>query len=211
MEQTNFEIVTQTLTGIPTRRDFLRGLVAAGLGFGGLRRVGAAEAKKKGKKKRKKKLQPRPLPPPSSPPSLPPLILNRFGCVEVGQPCRGDSSLCCSGVCAGAAPAEGQPDSSTCAAHNTSGCTADTNTCDFGPDIPCNPGQPGYRVCLLTTGNAGFCGDVSAGATTHCRVCSRDVDCQGEFGPGAACVFLGGTCTPLCITTNRTACVPAGI
>src|SRR5262245_41311492 len=68
-----------------------------------------AKNKKKGKKKKNKTLPP----PPQSPP-----VLNAFGCLDIGQPCQGDGTLCCSGVCEGSAPAQDQPDTSVCVAHN---------------------------------------------------------------------------------------------
>lgn len=198
MEQATRDLVTRTLTRVPSRRDVLRGIAGAGLGLGLLQMQGDAEARKKRKPKKK-----------SSKKKSKPLAINQFGCVDVGQPCRGDSSLCCSGICDGAAPRKGKPDQSQCVPHNTGVCTLDTNTCDLGVEVPCGP-EGRRHVCTLTTGNAGFCADITAGTTTHCRVCSKDIDCQAEFGAGAACVVLGGACTPLCVATGRTACIPPG-
>jgi hypothetical protein len=198
---------------VPSRRDVLRALAGAGLGFGALRlpdAVAAKNKKRKGKKRKHKKRNQVPNPPVApSPPALPPLVFNQYGCLDVGRPCRGDSTNCCSGICQGAAPAAGQPDASRCVAHNAGVCTVETNSCELGVDVRCNPSVP-VSLCTSTTGNAGFCADISAGTTTHCRVCTRDTDCQDEFGSGAACVVLDGACTPLCITTGRTACLPAG-
>jgi len=156
----------------------------------------AAKNKKKGKKKKNKTLSPPPPPPPA---------LNAFGCLDVGQPCQGDSTLCCSGICDGSAPAPGQPDTSVCVAHNAGICFADSDTCSVGARVPCNPGNPNC-TCLLTTGNAGFCADLTH-IDESCRLCSADSDCQAEFGAGAACVVLGGACTPVCGATGRTACL----
>jgi hypothetical protein len=55
VEKKHFGIVTQTMTSLPSRRDVLRGLAAAGLGFGIARFPDLVEAKKKRKKKHKKK------------------------------------------------------------------------------------------------------------------------------------------------------------
>lgn len=195
MEQARFDVVTHALTHVPSRRDVLRGMAGAGLGLGTLKITGIVDARKK-KRKRKKKIRP--------------LVLNQYGCVDAGQACRGNSALCCSGICEGAAPRKGKPDQSRCVSHNTGVCTLDTNTCEVGADVPCGPSDL-RRVCTVTTGNAAFCADVSAGTATHCRVCRRDTDCQSEFGAGAACVLLGGGCTPLCVATGRTACLPAGV
>lgn len=183
----------------PSRRDVLRGLAGTGLGLTGLRLAAIAEAKKKRKRKtHKKKRQQTPQP-----------VFNSFGCLDVGQPCRGDSSLCCSGICEGTTPRKGKPDTSTCVGHNAGVCTAETNACELGVELACNPNAPRTN-CSITTGNAPFCAaiDPVQGARPNCRSCTRDTDCQGEFGPGAACVVLGGVCTALCLATGRTACFP---
>jgi hypothetical protein len=161
----------------------------------------AAKNKKKGRKKNKHKTPPSP---PQSP-SPPPPDFNAYGCLDVGQPCQGDSTLCCSGVCQGSAPAPGQPDTSVCVAHNAGICFADADICSVGAQVKCNPSNPSC-TCLLTTGNAGFCGDLTH-IDESCRLCSSDLDCQAEFGAGAACVVLGGACTAICAATVRTACV----
>src|SRR5687768_1169815 len=123
MNQPSFDVVTRTLSRLPSRRDVLRGLTSAGLGLGALRLSDAVAVKtkhKKGKKrKRKKKSQPPITPPPFT---LPPLVFNQYGCIDVGRPCRGDSTNCCSGICQGTAPAAGQPDTSRCVAHDTGTC-----------------------------------------------------------------------------------------
>ena len=159
----------------------------------------AGAKKKQGKKKKKKKTTKQPLPPsPSSPP------FNAFGCLDVGQPCQGNGTLCCSGIC--------DPGTSTCVAHNTGICFADSNTCTLGAAVRCDPSDPSNPNCayVLTTGNAGFCADFTHADpfSAICRFCSVDTDCQAEFGPGAACVVLGGSCTPYCAATGRTACLP---
>jgi hypothetical protein len=84
-------------------------------------------------------------------------------------------------------------------------CTLDTNTCEVGVQVPCGPSDR-LGACTVTTGNAAFCADLSESAP-YCRVCSKDADCQGEFGAGAACVLLDGACTLYCLATGRTACL----
>lgn len=59
---------------------------------------------------------------------------------------------------------------------------------------------------MATTGKALFCGDFTTAAPELCRVCKRDTDCYAEFGLGAACVVLGGTCATFCAATGGTAC-----
>ena len=198
VDQTQCKLLTQSMTRFPSRRDVVRGLAGTGLGLGTLTMLGFAEATNTRRKKHKGKKKSRSL------------VFNRFGCVDAGQPCRGDGNNCCSGICEGVAPRKGKPDQSRCVPHNAGVCTLETNPCDIGVEVPCDPNNR-LSSCTVTTGNAAFCADISAGTTTHCRVCSRDTDCQGEFGAAAACVVLGGECTPLCVATGRTACLPAGI
>jgi hypothetical protein len=159
------------LTAVPSRRDVLRGLIAAGLGFGALRLPEAAAAKKKRKKKPRKP------------------TFSAFGCLNVGQPCRGDSATCCSGICQGKKPKKGKKDTSTCVAHNTGGCTPERSLCvTDSPASQCSA----EGVCLTTTGNAGFCADADIGFT-NCQPCRTDTDCEAlGFGAGAACVIFDG-------------------
>jgi hypothetical protein len=192
MDADHFDGLTRTLAAACSRR---RTLAAA---LGGLVTLGALPVDAKKGKKKKEKKKPKP---------------NQFGCLDIGQSCRGNSSLCCSGICQGTKPKKGKKgkkdrkDKSTCVAHNTGVCIAEADTCTAGVEVPCNPSNPSC-FCTLTTGNAGFCAAFSGGPAGHCRVCSKDTDCQAEFGAGAACLVLGGICTPLCLTTGRTACAP---
>jgi hypothetical protein len=192
MDGSQFDTLIRSLT--TSRRSLLGGASALAGGWLG---VANTEARNKRKKKQKGKKNSRKL------------VLNQYGCVDAGQACRGNNSLCCSGICEGAAPRKGKPDQSRCVPHNAGVCTLQTNTCEVGVEVPCNPNTP-LSFCMATTGNAAFCADTSAGASTHCRVCSKDTDCQGEFGAGAACIVLDGPCTPVCVATGRTACLPAG-
>jgi hypothetical protein len=195
VDQKRFDAVTRTLTSLPSRRDVLRGIAAVGIGVSGLRTSDAAEAKKKSKhKKRKGKKKKKTTPQP---------VVNQFGCLDVGQPCKGDSTLCCSGVCEGKKPKKGEKDERTCAAHNAGFCTAEVDSCTVGGNTSCRPNC----FCTQTTGHAGFCGRFSSIGTPDCRVCTRDTDCQAEFGLGAACIVLGGACAEICPTTGQTACM----
>jgi hypothetical protein len=195
MGTTRIKAFTGSLSKPPSRRDVLRGLASAGLVLATMRHEGDAAARKGHHKKRKHtpKQKP-PLPPP------PPLPFNEFGCLDIGQSCQGDSTLCCSGIC--------DPGTSTCVAHNSGICFPDTDPCTLQAAFPCNPDNP-LCTCLVTTGSAGFCADFSELTdlvAEACRFCSQDADCQEEFGPGAACVVLRGACSPLCAATDRTAC-----
>jgi hypothetical protein len=142
---------------------------------------------------------------------------NAFGCLDVGQKCRGKSGKCCSGICQGKKPKKGKKDNSTCVAHNEGGCTAERSVCVTGNQSSlCGP----EAVCLATTGNAGFCASVAGNSFTqaaNCRPCARDTDCEAGFGQGAACVLVNqGVCaTPetTCAGINGssgTACLPPG-
>jgi hypothetical protein len=203
MDYLHFDTLTQSFGIAASRRDLVRAL-ASGLAALQARPLGARDvAAKHSHHKQRKNKQKKPQP---QPPLLPPPF-NPFGCLDVGQPCRGDSSLCCSGLCQGTAPAQGRPDTRVCIAHNAGVCSPLRETCTVGVEIPCNPNNP-QCVCALTTGNAGFCGDFTAGGETLCRVCTEDADCEAEFGAGAACIVLGGVCTSICAATGLTACVP---
>lgn len=189
MDETRFDGLTRSLAR--SRRSLLGAAIALA---GGPLTLLSAEAKKKRKKKKRKPKKPQP---------------NAFGCLNVSQPCNGDSTKCCSGICEGTKPRKGKPDKSRCMAHDTSICTAETEICSTGMNKLCdaNNGQCG---CVLTTGDAGFCGDFSENSGSDlCRKCSQDTDCQEEFGPGAACVVFGGVCESYCPQTGGTACVPA--
>jgi hypothetical protein len=152
MNANRFEAIARGLTGLPSRRNLLCGLVGAVPAA--LRLSDAGMAKKghhqKHKQKPKQKIpSPPPSPPPASPPPPSPPPFNALDCLDVGQPCQGDSSLCCSGIC--------DPGTSTCVAHNSGVCFPYTDTCTVGQIVHCNANNPNSR-CTLTTGNAAFCG-----------------------------------------------------
>ena len=178
MESIRFEALVHTLC----RRRSLRllGSLAVVPLFG---HIHADAGRKKRNKKKRKKQQP-----------LPPPILNAFGCVDVGQACRGNSGLCCSGICEGAAPAPGQRDASVCVPHNVGICQAGQDDC-LGVQIACGP----QAFCTRTTGNASFCAGIG-----RCRVCARDTDCEAEFGPGAACIVCTSSCPDTITQCNAT-------
>lgn len=164
MDANRFDRLARSLTATPSRRRFLGGLAAAS-GLLAPWASGPVEGKKKKRKKRKQKQK---------------LKLNAFGCVDVGQACRGDDGNCCSGRCAGDAPAKGQKDESRCEAHNVGACQAGNDSC--GEDIVVCAANTG--ACFRTTGNGPVCGK-----ETQCTVCSKDTDCNEEdFGEGAACI-----------------------
>jgi hypothetical protein len=127
---------------------------------------------------------------------------NSFGCVDVGKACRGKDANCCSGICDGKKPKKGQKDKSRCVAHDEGGCQADQDVCveGEGSDCPNNP----EASCWRTTGKGSFCG---FGGSSDCADCARDVDCEADFGAGAACVVC-----PDCLDLGGvTGCVPREI
>jgi hypothetical protein len=177
LEDQRFDVIVRSLITSPSRRRFLGGLAAA-LGLLAPWASGTVEARKK-KKKRKQKLE-----------------RNAFGCVDVGQPCRGNDANCCSGHCEGTAPKKGKKDTSTCVDHNVGGCPAGADACVVGK-VPCELDG----VCFRTTGNASFCGK-----DLECTACSTDKDCEeAGFGSGAACIV----CAVTCDKDGGTACVAA--
>ncbi|MFN8661923.1 MAG: hypothetical protein U0075_08530 [Thermomicrobiales bacterium] len=136
------------------RRSVLAGLAGSMLGLiaGGPSDLVAKEKKDNDKKRKKKPLQ-----------------RNEFGCVPVGKHCRGNDSVCCSGVCDGKKPKKGERDRSECVPHDTGGCVKGQQSgfCHAGSmGTPCtsSAGHPG--TCETTTGNAGFC--VATGSCTDC-------------------------------------------
>jgi hypothetical protein len=184
MDADRFDAVARALGAVSSRR---RALIAA---LGGLVPFGTRPADAKNGRTKKPKL-------------------NAFGCLNVGQKCRGKDSTCCSGICQGKKPKKGKKDRSTCVAHNTGGCTLDRDLC-FNPQLaPCSK----TAFCLTTTGNAPFCAENIA---DFCRPCGKDKDCEAlGFGPGAACVILRtqGICVSGCEGVNGssgTACLPPG-
>ena len=120
---------------------------------------------------------------------------NTYGCVDVGEKCYGKDARCCSGIC------NGNGKRSKCAAHNVGGCTPNANSC-LG-SVPCGVGGECYR----TTGKAGFC---AKPGLCDCDPCTKDTDCEAQFGEGAACIVCitnGISCVGV-NGSKGTACVP---
>jgi hypothetical protein len=176
MDASRFDILARSLTDLSARRALVRGLAALGLQAAGVPSGAGAKRRKKPKR-------------------------NAFGCLNVGQPCRGHGAKCCSGICQGKKPKKGDKDKSRCVAHDTGGCQAGQQGAFCGgANVPCttSTGSPG--VCDTTTGNAGYCA-----FTTTCSRCSKDADCRPVCGRGAACVKCA-----TCIEDGGTRCVGLG-
>jgi hypothetical protein len=119
-------------------------------------------------------------------------------------------------VTLGALPAsakKGKKDKSTCVAHNVAGCTSERDVCvtNNAEASSCNPANP-RALCLITTGNAPFCGSGSTVPPPACQPRRRDPDCLAFGYPaGSACIAQAGTfCTGACPDTGGTACVHPG-
>jgi hypothetical protein len=180
MDQHRVDTATRSFIHLPSRRDVLRGLASAGLGLGLVSLADRTAAKQRKPKKRK----PKP---------------NAYGCLNVGAACK-NAGQCCSNICTG------KKGKRKCAAHDRRICQVEQDLCTTGVNAVCDITNSNCQ-CVRTTGNAAFCGDVSLGLISLCRNCSRDVDCEGEFGPGAACIAFGGICEPVCPGAGGTACV----
>lgn len=184
MASAQFDQCIRSLTDAFRRRDLLQGLVAAA-GLVATNSPWATDAKNKRRRKRNKKSR-----------KNKKSRVNQFGCLDIGQPCRGNSTFCCSGVCQGAKPKQGERDRSTCVAHDTGSCQAGASVCS-GTAITCTSTSGESGLCFTTTGNAGFCS-----ATSDCFPCTKDADCQAVCGAAAACV----RCEEFCPDTGGTGC-----
>jgi hypothetical protein len=190
MDQSVFDDVTRALAS--SRRSLLGGMLALAGGWLG---DSGAEAGSKRKRKPKKPKPTRPKP-------------NTHGCLNVGQPCNGDSAACCSSICEGSKPKKGKPDKSRCVAHDAGICRTESDICSGGGEVFCDTGNDSC-ACVVTTGNATFCGQFRGmPPEKFCSECSRDSDCEDEFGRGAACIVYSRKCNSLCPGAG-TACVPA--
>jgi hypothetical protein len=110
-----------------------------------------------------------------------PLLLNEFGCVPVGQPCKGNGENCCSGICEGSPPRKGNPDRSRCAGHHAGNCQPGS---PLGTKCTTHAGESG--VCTTTTGAAGYCARIGGCSDEPCR---KDADCGSGLPYGSrACV-----------------------
>lgn len=176
----------RVLRGTPSRRDVLRGLAATGFGLG-LAVPSLAEAKPNRRKPRKR---------------LQPVKPNRYGCLEIKDPCRRHSH-CCSGICTG------PPGRKRCRGHGT--CNqANPGTCEAIDPIQTLCNNSLSCLCFRTTAGSSFCSDVSAG-TSECTSCKRDADCvRLGLPPGSACLpAANGACVGIC-PTGMACMVPCG-
>jgi len=207
-----FDALARSLGAGASRRSVIGGVLGT-LGLGALMPL-ASEAKNRKHKnhKRKKKSDKKT--------KKTPIVLNQFGCVNVGGKCEGKDGNCCSGVCQGKKPEKGEADKTSCMAHNENSCTAERDKCiqpdpaDVSASICSNATGPAGS-CFVTTGNANFCANlVGVSEAGNCRACMRDTDCTAEgFPAGTACVQLGrtGLCSATCVATGGRICLPPAI
>lgn len=172
MDGSRFDLLARALATRSARRSVTR-LVAVAAGLASGRVVATAQAK--GKKK--------PTP-------------NAYGCLSVGQPCKGKDALCCSGLCQGKKPKKGKKDKRKCAARNSGGCVSAQDSCAVDKNVPCLSNG----VCTRTTGEGNSCARLGVG---ECMACAKDADCL-LWGPGAACIVCPASCG-----TTTTACFAA--
>ena len=172
MEGARFDTMTRSLSRGPSRRRVLGGVLAA-LGLGAVLPAGGVAKKTKLKR-------------------------NKFGCVNVGDPCRGKDKNCCSGICKGKKPKQGERDKSECVEHDASTCQRGQQQigCGGAASVSCTTTAGAAGQCDVTTGKAAYCA-----ADGDCFPCKRDTDCEGVCGQGAACI----RCTA-CPETGGTAC-----
>jgi hypothetical protein len=166
-------MTSRTFGAFPSRRELLRGLAAAGFGY-----IAARSPEVRGARKRPRR--------------------NEYGCLDVGEPCAGRDSRCCSGVCRGKRPRKGKPDASRCVAHDATTCRAGDHEpfCGGSELVLCTTSTGFAGQCNTTTGNAGYCL-----ASSICYPCAKDADCRTVCGAKAACL----TCTD-CMETGGTMC-----
>jgi hypothetical protein len=121
-----------------------------------------------------------------------PVVLNLYGCVDVGNACRGNDDLCCSGICQGKKPKRGKRDKSRCVAHHVDICQPGQKSLRCGGSdetfVFCTLPNGETGLCERTTGNASYC----AGSHVVCESCAKDADCLALCGPGAACITCSG-------------------
>ena len=89
-EPARFDVVTRTLTSLPSRRDVLRGLAGPGSASApfGSRMLERRRTRKRRARSGRTRSETRPQTDRSHAGGLAPLVFNRYGCVDVGQPVR---------------------------------------------------------------------------------------------------------------------------
>lgn len=185
--------LVHTLRGVPSRRDVLSGLAAAGSSLGLATLPALSEAKPRRRKKPKRSKRPKRAKP------------NRFGCLEYNDPCRSHRQ-CCSGICTG------KPGRKRCRAHGAGTCSQRVEgictTTGNASSLRCNSNPRCF--CFETTGGNNFCG--AWFDYKDCASCRRDRDCLAiGFPAGSACVPVSkGECTTSGCPNGMVCMAPCG-
>jgi hypothetical protein len=168
----HFDPVARSLMAKPPGRGFLRGPTGFAVGLAALGSNAAAEARNWRRMKTPQR--------------------NAFGCLNVGQKCRGKDALGYSGRCGGKKPERGRKVRRTCVAHDTGGRAEvqPQKECGGHEGLICTSPSGLEGVCKRATGNAGFCA-----VSGDCFPRRKDADCQPLCGLGAACVFCEASCS----------------
>lgn len=171
MNHHRFTTWTSLVTHLPSRRDFLRGIAAAGLGLATIRPPGTADARKKRKKNKRKNRQA--LPPPAAP-CTPKCGRKECGDDGCGGSCGGCGAdqVCVTGTCCTPQPLE-----KTCTARCGHGAR-----CPLRCDTVIDPGACSQLVaCSCPNGHEclsnGSCG----------QVCEQASDCPGQVADCGSC------------------------
>jgi hypothetical protein len=192
MEADRFDSIARLLNGPTERRRALLGLSLSPLAWLVATRTSDITEAKQKRKRRKKTKKPKP---------------NAYGCLDVGQPCSGDSTLCCSGICEG----------KKCRSHDTGSCPQDLEPeiclagtiqdalkvlCDNSQSCGCYRTTSGSRYCSAFLYNVG---------DSRCADCQTDADRVAlGFPPRAACAPVSrGRCAGAC-PTGMACLVPCG-
>ncbi len=203
---------TRLVTHAPSRRDVLRGIAGAGLGFAALPHPDTADARKKRKKNKKHRQE---APPPAAP------CTPKCGRKECGNDgCGGSCGECGAGqVCATGTCCSPQPVETTC----TTRCGL-ASTCPLRCDTVVDPGACSQPVtCSCPSGHEclsnGSCGQICAqasdcpGQTTGCSSCGASAEGPKHCSYHPACPDQECTTTADCPVGEQcqvTSCGPAG-
>ena len=189
MDQYQLTPWKRSVRSLPSRREVLRGLTAAGLGFGSLRLSEVAAGKQKGKKKKKKK---KTIPAATCTPRC-----GRRQCGSDG--CGGSCGSCAAGqVCATGTCCTPEPREVTC-----------TLECGYGAACPrrCDtvraPGScvgsvactcPSGEECLGNSSCGKTCNPNTVSCPSGCG-CSASVDAAGHCYAQSYCTISTKVCT----------------
>ena len=198
MNQLRFDTLTRSLTGLPSRRDVVRGLAGAGFGVGTLWLPGDTAARKKHKKKKKAKGSPASPPAATCTPNCNDRTCGNNGCGGSCGSC-GANHVCQGGTCVCAESPAASCTDRACGAVVTNLC-GELVTCSCPGGQQCLSNGSCAIACDETTTCPGTCfcsGRVSTEGARHCirgillpqmpctstADCPRDSHCQNTLAP----------------------------